>query len=254
MLLAVDIGNTAIKFGPFDRDTLTSRFSIPTDREATADELRLALEDRVPASIDAVIVCSVVPAIDPSIRSFLSQTTGVEPIFVDNSFDFGLKINYEPLESLGTDRLVNAFAAVEKYGAPVIVCSLGTATTIDVVSADREFLGGIIAPGIDAMAEALHLKAPRLPRVAIEKPENLLGNSTEQSIQSGIYNGYVAMVEGLIMRLRTGAGISRVIATGGNAAHFSDDLVGVTVDTDLVLNGLRILAARNAGASRTLTK
>jgi type III pantothenate kinase len=245
MLLAIDIGNSAIKFGLFEGETLSSRFSIQTNRNATADEIKRAVGDHLPSSVDAIMVCSVVPDVEPAMRECLRESTAIDPAFVRNSFDLGLKINYAPLESLGTDRLVNAFAAVEKYGAPCIVCSLGTATTIDIVSADREFLGGIIAPGIDAMGEALHLKAPRLPRVALDKPESLLGSSTEESIRSGIYNGYVAMVGGLITRMRTESGIVRVIGTGGNAERLSAEFAGMmTVDPDLILNGLMILARR----------
>ena len=243
MLLAIDIGNSAIKFGLFKGETLTEKFSIPTKRDTTADEIKLAVGDRLRLPIEAAIVCSVVPELDAAMREFLRKVTTLDPVFVANSFDFGLKINYEPLESLGTDRLVNAFAAAEKYGAPVIVCSLGTATTIDVVSADREFLGGIIAPGIEAMAEGLHMKAPGLPKVKIEAHSNLLGNSTPESMRFGLYHGYVSMVEGLITRIRTTSGIVRVIGTGGNAARFSAEFAGMmTVDPDLVLNGLLILA------------
>src|SRR5687768_15471513 len=152
MLLAVDIGNSAIKFGLFDGDSLTEKFSIPTKGNASAGEIMLDVGDRLRDG-DSAIVCSVVPEIEPAMEEFLRGATDSEPVFVNNSFDLGLKINYEPLESLGTDRLLNAFAAVEKYGAPCIVCSLGTATTIDVVNDKRVFLGGVIAPGLDAMAE-----------------------------------------------------------------------------------------------------
>jgi type III pantothenate kinase len=244
MLLAVDIGNTSIKFGLFEGDTLTSRFSIPTNRDETPDELRLAVGDRLSASIDQAIVCSVVPPVRAAVSKFLREATGVDPVFVDNSFDFGLKINYDPLESLGTDRLVAAFAAVENYGAPCIVCSLGTATTIDVVSRDREFLGGVIAPGMRAMAEALHIKAARLPRVDITRPDDLLGNSTVDSIRSGVYNGYIAMVSGLVemFKKRVG-GEARVIATGGNAELAAGECESIDeVDPDLVLSGLNALA------------
>jgi type III pantothenate kinase len=242
MLLAIDIGNSAIKFGLFDGETLTSKFSIPTERNATSDEIKLAVGDRLSDSIDRAIVCSVVPQVDGMMREFLRGSTGSDPIFVDNSFDFGLKINYEPLESLGTDRLVNAFAAVEKYGAPCIVCSFGTATTIDVVNADREFLGGIIAPGIDAMADALHAKAAKLPRVEVEKPERVLGNSTVESIRSGVYHGYVAMVEGLIEKVTSEVGAMTKVMTGGNAVLVAD--IADIVDHDLVLKGLRMLKGR----------
>lgn len=243
MLLAIDIGNTSTKFGMFEGDKLTSKFSIPTQRSSSLDELRLVIGDRLPSGVTGAIVCSVVPESTTPVTSFLHETTGAAPVVVDNNFDFSLKINYKPLESLGTDRLVNAFAAVEEYGAPAIVCSLGTATTIDVVSVDREFVGGIIGPGIASLSEALHLKAPRLPRVEVDQPPLLIGNTTEDSIRSGIYFGYVAMVEGLITRIRSEAGVSRVIGTGGNAERLENEFAGtMTVDGDLLLNGLRLLA------------
>ncbi|MEO6333903.1 MAG: type III pantothenate kinase [Pyrinomonadaceae bacterium] len=256
MLLAIDIGNTAIKFGLFEAEQLTSKFSIPTKRDAAVDDLRRAIGERLRSGAEAAIVCSVVPDINIPMTEFLREVTTSEPTFVNNSFDFGLIVNYEPLQSLGTDRLVNAFGAVEKYGAPCIVCSLGTATTIDVVNKDREFLGGIIAPGINAMAEALHLKAPRLPDVKIERPETTIGNSTMESIRSGIYYGYVGMVEGLITRIRTEFEISRIVATGGNAVIASDKFGGImTVDPDLILNGLWLISTKTSrirGPNRVL--
>jgi type III pantothenate kinase len=239
MLLAVDIGNSAIKFGLFEGEVLTSKFSIPTKRNAAIDEISLAVDDRLSNSIDAAIVCSVVPEIDPPMRDFLRGLVETNPVFLDNSFDFGLKINYKPLDALGTDRLVNASAAVEKYGAPCIVCSLGTATTIDVVSADREFLGGIIAPGLDALTDALHSKAPRLPKVEVSRPKSVIGNSTSGSIQSGIYYGYVSLIEGLLVRLRSESGVTRIVGTGGNAENLSAEFAGImSVDPDLTLRGL----------------
>jgi type III pantothenate kinase len=245
MLLAVDIGNSATKFGLFEGKILSSKFSIPTNRDATHDEISSAAGEALGSGATEAIVCSVVPEIDPAMTKFMHEVTNSHPIFVDNSFDFGLKIKYDPLESLGTDRLVNAFAAVENHGAPCLVCSLGTATTIDVVTAEKEFLGGVIAPGMDAMAEALHLKAPRLPTVNVGRPFDLIGNTTEDSIGSGIYNGYIAMVEGLIMRLRSVSGVSRVVGTGGKAELFSNAFTGImTVDPDLLLSGLELLARR----------
>ena len=245
MLLAIDIGNSAIKFGTFDGDTLTSKFFIPTKRNAGADELTLAIDRRLPSDIDSALVCSVVPSINGAVRETVRSATGVEPTFIKNSSEFGLKIDYSPLESLGTDRLVNAFAAIERYGAPAIVCSLGTATTIDVVSAEREFLGGIIGPGLEAMAEAVHAKAPRLPKIDTSLQYDLIGNTTEDAVGSGIYNGYVAMVEGLITRIRTESGVSKVVATGGNAERLKDELAGLAiVDVDLLVHGLRMLSSR----------
>src|SRR5215204_522948 len=133
MILAVDIGNSAIKFGLFDGEILTSKFSIPTKRDVTPSEIKLAAGERTTSSVESIIVCSVVPDIEPALSQFLIETTGVAPTFVNNTFDHGLKINYEPVASLGTDRLVTAYSAIEKYRAPCIVCSLGTATTIDVI-------------------------------------------------------------------------------------------------------------------------
>ena len=243
MILAVDIGNTSTKFGLFEGDTLTSKFSIPTDRDATAGDVRTNVGDRLSSHVDSVIVCSVVPPIESAMRSALESMTRIDPLFVTNDFDFGFKINYEPLASLGTDRLVNAYAAAEKYGAPCIVCSLGTATTIDVVSADREFLGGIIAPGMDVLNDALHANAPRLPRVDTTRPDALLGNTTLDSIRSGLYHGYVAMIEGLVTRVRTVTGISRVVGTGGNAIRLSDEFAGImAIDENLLLEGIHRLA------------
>lgn len=245
MFLAVDIGNSSIKFGLFDGDDIVSKFSIPTKRHNTSDEIALAVDRRLDAQIDASIVCSVVPNADTAMREFLAMTTNSEPVFVDNRLDLGLKIDYEPIASLGTDRLIAAFAAAEKFGVPCIVCSFGTATTIDVVSEDREFTGGVIAPGLDALSEALHSKAPRLPMVENTRPGKLLGNSTGDSIRSGIYYGYMSMVEGLITRIRTETAVSRVIGTGGNVGLASEELIGVmTVEHDLVLKGLSLLAKR----------
>ena len=245
MILAVDIGNTSTKFGLFEGETLTSKFSIPTIRDATVGDLKEAVDGRLDVQIEAAWVCSVVPPVNETLSEFLSNTTWVDPVFIDSSIDFGMKINYRPRESLGTDRLVAAHAAVRKYGAPIIVCSLGTATTVDVVDADREFIGGMIGPGMDVLAEALHLKAPRLPEIVTDKPDKLLGNTTDESIRSGIYHGYVSLVEGVITRIRTETGVVQAVATGGNAARLAEEFAGVmTVDPDLLLDGLRMLSQR----------
>ena len=246
MLLAVDIGNSYTKFGCFEDATLTHKFSIPTRRDATGDEIKAAVRDRLRGdTINRSIVCSVVFDVEHSIRSALKEITGAAPAFVDNSFDFGFKITYEPPESLGTDRLVNAFAAVEQRGVPCIVCSLGTATTIDAVSADREFLGGVIAPGMDAMSQALHIKASRLPIVELKRPDAMLGNSTDTSIRSGIYFGYVAMVEGLINRIKGETGDATVVATGGSAKIVAEECESIdVVEPDLLMQGLSAIATR----------
>ncbi|HVF46588.1 MAG TPA: type III pantothenate kinase, partial [Pyrinomonadaceae bacterium] len=166
--------------------------------------------------------------------------------FVKNDDDFGLKINYCPLDAVGTDRLINAFAATEKYGAPSIVCSFGTATTFDVVGKGRELLGGTIAPGMKTMLKALHLHAARLPHVELAKPANLLGNTTAAAIQSGVFYGHIAMVEGMIRRSkRELAEKALVIATGGFApmTAANTDKIDI-VDENLTLDGLRFMHQR----------
>ncbi len=254
MLLAIDIGNSLIKFGIFDGAVLFHKFSIQTKRDYTVEELffdRLRMIDErvVRVHIHTVVVSSVVPELDETCRKFCKELFKVTPVFVDSTFDFGLKINYEPVTSVGADRLINASAAVAKYGKPAIVCSFGTATTIDTVNSKSEFLGGIIAPGMGTMAESLHLKTAKLPQVQIAKPEHLIGNSTESSIQSGTFNGYIALVEGLIVRFlqeasTDGSGISpKVVGTGGFVRVIAQEcnLIEI-VDENLTLDGLRLLA------------
>lgn len=244
MLLAIDIGNSRIKFGVFDDARLISKFSIPTIREASAEDIRAAVGDKLPERISSAIVCSVVPQIEQAVRDFVLMQFGAEPVFVDNSFDFGFTIKYEPVDSVGTDRLINAFSAVRKYGKPCIVCSFGTATTIDAVNSNDEYLGGIIAPGMNTLAEALHLKTSKLPKVEIEKPDRVIGNTTVDSIRSGIFYGYVSLVEGILRRMTTELGAaSSVVATGGFAKLIAGESMLVNVvDDNLLLNGLYELA------------
>ena len=246
MLLAVDIGNSNIKFGIFDGEHLLSKFSIPTDPDATADKLRTAVGQNLDLPISAAIVCSVVPELDGSLAEFLRQEIRAEPFFVRNNLDFGLKINYEPLSAAGTDRLVNSFAAVEKYGVPCVVCSFGTATTIEVVNADRVLLGGLIAPGFVTMSKALRQNTSKLPEAEIKKPDNVIGQTTITSIRSGIFFSQVGLVESTIARIAGELGASpTVVATGGFAAEIagSTDVID-KIDESLTLDGLRMLYSR----------
>jgi type III pantothenate kinase len=257
MLLAVDIGNSSTKFGIFDGEDLVSKFSIHTNRDAGAAFISDEVARRLNQTFEAAIVASVVPEMEPALREYLRLEPNIDPVFVDHYFDFGLKINYKPITAAGIDRLVNASAAAAKYGKPCIVCSFGTATTIDVVSKDEEFLGGIIAPGMQAMVKALHIATSKLPEVEIEKPENLLGNSTVDSIRSGVFYGYVAMVEGLIARISKSYAFTReaitaeavtltVAATGGLAEVIAPEIDAITiVNRDLTLEGLRMLYLRH---------
>jgi type III pantothenate kinase len=253
MLLTIDIGNSAIKFGVFDGESLVSKLVIPTDREYTADDIAQSASALYDFPIGNAIACSVVPRVDQAVSDFALRRFGIDTFFVDNSFDLGLTIRYETVETLGTDRLVNAFAAAEKHGTPVIVCSLGTATTIDAVSESREYLGGVIAPGVSVLSEALHLKAPKLPKVETAKPEHVIGRSTVTSIQSGIFYGYASLVDGLVTRISAEFALSqnpKVVATGGMAELIAPACPSIdAVEPDLLLNGLNILHSRLAGRS-----
>ncbi|MBK9214071.1 MAG: type III pantothenate kinase [Chloracidobacterium sp.] len=240
MLLAVDIGNTSIKFGVFAGDRLMSRNSIPT----TAAELSQAIASL--GDVSSAIICSVVPARTKDVSDAILERIGIEVRLLTNHDDLGLRINYEPLDAAGTDRLVSAFAAAELFGVPVIVCSFGTATTIDIVNRDRELLGGLIAPGMATAARALHLNAARLPEVRLGPINTVINQTTETSIKAGLLYSQVGLVEAVVQRMRTEVGTdAKVIATGGFARMVSEhsNVIDV-VDDDLLLKGLQMLSER----------
>lgn len=249
MLLAIDIGNSLIKFGIFESSTLIDKFSIPTARDYTPDELlfdRLKRNGEQFLRIDTVAASSVVPELNETFRQGLKTLLNVTPHFITHTFDFGMRIKYDPPDSVGIDRLINASAAAAKYGTPVIACSFGTAATFDVVNADSEYIGGAIAPGLRTMAEALHLKTSRLPLVSVEKPEAAIGGTTEASIRSGVYNGFIGAVERILSRIFEELGERpKVIATGGFAKTVAAESSMIdVVDEDLTLDGIRLIAER----------
>lgn len=239
MLLTIDIGNTLTKFGVYENDTLQNRTTVPTVRCQSADEIHRPETQ----NIHAVIISSVVPELNDAYRKFSQKHYHLEPLFVDSSFDFNLKIKYNPPEKLGVDRLTAAFAATQKYGAPCIVADFGTATTIDAVNSKSEFLGGIIAPGMHTMSESLFLKTSQLPQIEIKKPENVIGNSTQKAIESGIYFGYIGLVDGIVKRMIDELGETpQVVATGGFAKLIAEISAKIdVVDDNLLLEGLRLI-------------
>ncbi len=248
MFLTLDIGNSRIKIGVFDGNKLYSKLALPTGIIASDKEASAAVETIADLPIEAAIACSVVPSIDSRVSEFLTGKFQVEPYFVRNTDDFGLEIRYEPLTAAGTDRLVNCFAAAEAYCVPCIVCSLGTATTIDVVNADRVLLGGLIAPGMRTAIKALELAAERLPEVEIARPAAVVNNTTAMSIQSGIYYSQLGLLNAAVSRIRAEIdSTAKVIATGGFASLFAPETGVIDVwDEDLTLNGLRLLHERLA--------
>lgn len=257
MLLAIDIGNSSIKFGIFDGGKLVDKFNIATNLDYTADELAFdrfhILDDKfIQLKFASVIVASVVPVLNNVIAETCFELFKVNAVFVDSSLDLGMKIAYDPPSAAGADRIVNVYSAIQQHGVPLIVCSFGTATTMDIANDDGDYMGGLIAPGMGTMAEALHLKTAKLPAVRITKPEAVIGNSTEKSIESGVFYGHIAMVEGLIERIRseyrlTYPGESIIVFTGGFAnlvADAVDDRYYAIVDEDLTLHGLSMIAGR----------
>lgn len=248
MLLAIDIGNSSTKFGIFDGEALLHKFSIQTKRDYTVEELlfdRLKLHEQqfIQVDIDTCVVASVVPEMNGVVAQVCSELFKIKPRFVDSTWDFGFSINYDPPTAAGVDRLVNCFAAVTKYGSPVVACSFGTATTIDVVNESDEYIGGIIAPGMATMAKALQIATSKLPNVSIEKAVAVIGKTTETSIRSGIVNGHISMVEGLLKRIGDGG---KVVATGGFARLIAAETTVIdVVDDNLTLEGLRLLAIRD---------
>ena len=246
MLLAIDIGNSLIKFGVFDGEELIDKFSIATRRDYSVEELhfdRLQFTSGKFLKIDRTVVSTVVPELVHAVREASQTQFKVTPVFIDHNADFGITNKYDPPTAVGIDRLVNASAAVEKYGAPAIVCSFGTATVIDAVNKDREFLGGVIAPGAKMMAAALHENTSLLPSIQIEAPERVIGSTTVDAMVSGVVNGQIAMADGLIKRTASELGSKpRVIATGGLAHIIAGPIKTVSViDENLTLDGLRLL-------------
>ncbi len=247
MLLAVDIGNSNIKFGIYDGEALTFKLSIPTIRDISSAGLRKVVGSKINHPVTAAIVSSVVPEVNASVREFVNIHYGVTPVFVANQADFGLTIKYEPLSEAGTDRLVNTFSAVATYGAPCIVCSFGTALTIDVVNKYRVLIGGLIAPGMNTLSAALKTTTSKLPEVKIEKPLELIQRTTVGSLQSGIVYGYFGLVEELLKRVKAEIGDSpKVVATGGFAKLVRENTTQIDiVDENLLLDGLQLLHSQD---------
>ena len=252
MLLAIDLGNTNTVFGVYDtNDKLAMHWRLSTQKERTVDEYGIllrnlfALEKIDAKKIRRVIIASVVPPLDPVLNEMVSAYFSVKPVFVTHE-NAGIPVLYDDPREVGADRIVNAVAVVEKYGKPAIVVDFGTATTFDAITAEGEYRGGVIAPGIVISAEALYEHAAKLPRIEIQKPANVIGSSTTGSMQSGLFYGYVALVDGIITRMKKELGAStRVIGTGGQAPFISQETKLIeTVDPNLTLDGLQLVASR----------
>lgn len=259
MILAIDVGNTNIVLGVFDGPSLVHSWRLQTLRERTSDEIGLLVDglfsragtDR--SLVTGVVVGSVVPPLTGTIAAMAECSFGRTPLVVDPARNAGMPILCEHPFEVGADRVVNAIAAYDQFGGdgrPLVVCDFGTATTLDAVSGAGEYLGGAICPGVSISAEALFQRAARLPRIEVRKPATVVGRTTITAMESGLFYGYVGMVEGLVRRISDELGGHAVsVATGGLAAVIAPE-TGLFdhVDIDLTLKGLRIVWERNLKA------
>lgn len=254
MLLAVDIGNTQTHLGAFQNGSLLEHWRLTTERDATADELAsiytnlLALRNLSFTDIDDVIISSTVPKIVPEYVEMTERYLGEQCVVVGPGLKTGMPIRVENPRELGADRLVNAVAAYDRLGGPCVVVDFGTAITFDAISSQGEYLGGIIAPGVEISLNALTERAAKLPQVELTEPERLIGRTTLEAIQAGVIYGFAAQIDGLVERLRDELGDElQVIATGGLSGHivpFCDSVE--LMDDMLTLTGLRLIYERNA--------
>ncbi|HWC65696.1 MAG TPA: type III pantothenate kinase [Thermoanaerobaculia bacterium] len=249
-LLVVDVGNTNTVLGLFEGRKLAADWRLATRRDATADEIGMLLTGLLgdaKASIARAMIATVVPSLQFPWKTAFRKYLRLDAVFVEPGIRTGMPILYDNPQEVGADRIVNAVAAFERYGGPCIVVDFGTATTFDVVNAAGEYAGGVICPGVMISAEALFSRAARLSRVEIRRPSSVVGKTTTASIQSGLYFGYLGLVDGLIERIAAEIGDSpKVVATGGLAELLGRASTKIeTVDPHLTLEGLRILDERN---------
>ncbi|MDH3493642.1 MAG: type III pantothenate kinase [Acidobacteriota bacterium] len=246
MLLTIDIGNSATKLAFFEGGKIVRRRRFSTIRDAVLSDFADEVADLLNEDIEGVAISSVVRELRDTYEELASESLAAPVMFVDHNSDLGFSINYDPPSDCGPDRLVAAHAAVLAAGIPVVVCDFGTATTIDLVTVNG-YAGGTIAPGIETMANSLFHNTSRLPKVEIGKALKVVGNSTAGSIRSGIYFGYIGLVDGIISRMQSGLeSLAPVVATGGYAELIAGESSYVdSHDPDLIHRGLHDIWQRN---------
>jgi type III pantothenate kinase len=253
MLLAIDVGNTNLTLGIYEGDSLGPRWRLATDHERMPDEYGLQFVGLLShagfqvGDITGICLASVVPPLTSKILQACSLYLNQEPLVVDAGVKTGVRVRYEDPKAVGADRIADAAAVQQLYGGPACVVDFGTATTFDAISREGDYLGGAISPGIGIAAEALFIRAAKLPRVDLGRPPNAIGSNTVHAIQSGLLFGYVALVEGMVERFRKELGRDmRVIATGGLAEILASetDIIEVVAPW-LTLDGLRIIWGLN---------
>jgi len=255
MLLVIDVGNTITAIGVWNENTLAGNWRISTDKERTSDETGMLLISMLnsagiaPGRIHDVIMCSVVPPVMHSIVNAIKKYIGKTPLIVGIGVKTGINIKYENPKEIGSDKIVNAVAALKLYGGPVIIVDFGTATTFCAVNSKGDYKGGIICPGVKISAEALFAKASKLPRIEIVKPRQVIGRNTVSSMQSGIFYGFVGQVEYIVRLMKEEMAESgiKVVATGGMANLIASETKSIDiVNPYLSLEGLKFIYELNS--------
>lgn len=257
MLLALDAGNSNITIGAFDGAKLVSQWRLRTIREQTPDEWGVLLRNLFSlssldlAAIDGVVIASVVPALDQPLAAMSERYFQRAPLFVSPLGNLGIKVKIDNPREVGADRLANSVAGFHKYGGPCVIVDLGTTINFDVVSRDAEFIGGVIGPGIGMSINGLFAKTARLPMVDFREPEKLIGSNTVGNIQSGLYYGFIGMIDGIVERMVAQLGPeTKAVATGGQGELIVRGSRMVKVyDEHLTLEGLRLIWERSRTAS-----
>lgn len=253
MLLALDVGNTNVTIGAFDGEKIAGRWRLRTIREQTADEWGILIRNLFSlssldlAAVNGVIISSVVPAVDQPLEAMADRYFHRKPLFLTYATDLGIRVQYDNPREVGADRLANGVAGYRKFGGPVVVVDLGTTINFDIVSGDGVFLGGIICPGIGMSISGLFARTARLPMVDFREPEKLIGSNTVGSITSGLYYGFVGMIDGILERLAGELGPNlKTVATGGQGHMITQSSKWVkNYEEDLTLEGLRFVWERN---------
>lgn len=253
MILVMDVGNTNIVLGVYGQDRLLHHWRLETDRHKTEDEFGMQVKALLTdggltfASINGIIMSSVVPPIMAALERMCQKYFHIKPLIVGPGVKTGLNIKYDNPREVGADRIVNAVAAIEEYGAPLIIVDFGTATTYCYINEHRQYMGGAIAPGINISTEALYSRASKLPRIEIARPASVVGKNTVSAMQSGIVYGYVGQAEGIVARMKAESKQQpKVIATGGMASLIADESTAIDkVDPFLTLKGLYLIYKRN---------